>query len=301
MTAVTASQVVAQDGREDQTNAVVEGLTISDLQADLQTRHTRYLDKLIRDATERDTYLRGVLTNRSIEANVAERGLADEQMVLEQLRTARQRVLLDALVLDKLKESETNIREVARERYLANPDQYKVRKKIKIAVIFVAKSKEEEPSARELVEEIAAQLDAAPDDGELFHALAKQHSDDVKAADGGKIKEWLIAPHDLERRDPVMQAAFALETVGETTPIVETESGYSIIKLMDVTPEFATPFEAVASSIEEEVRRELFAITRAEVYAGLSPGEDLRFDDEQLLQRIRETYEARTGSAVANE
>jgi len=104
-------------------------------------------------------------------------------------------------------------------------------------------------AAHEKAEKILAEVKAAPD---RFAELAKKYSEDVgSAAKGGEL--------GLFGRGMMVKgfedAAFALKA-GETSGIVETEFGLHIIRVTEVQPERARPFE--------EVRKELSAALQQE-------------------------------------
>jgi parvulin-like peptidyl-prolyl isomerase len=261
--------------------------------ADLGSRHTVYLNELKDDAAAREEYVKRLEIARRMESALIERGLAEDQRLLEGLRLARERLILDALVRDRLEAKDADIAALAEERYLADPGPYKIRKKIKVAVILIAKDGEMDPDARARIEAIVQQLADDPDDPMLFQELAKQHSDDRRAAQGGVNDKWLIAPLNLEERDPLMQAAFAMDTVGEVTDIVETPSAFAIAQLLAVTPEQQLPFSAVEARIADAIRKELYEQTRVEVMQSLTPDGNLQFDDEHLKQLITDAYAQR--------
>ena len=276
---------------------VKETIPTTALEQDLASRHSVFLNRLLNDPAKRRNYVRSVYVRRQLETAIATQGLSTDQALLEGLRNARERLLIDALVRKALSAKRLDIEALAEERYEAQRKDYMTRKKIKLAVIYVQKEIDREGQARRIIDSIAMQLRENPYDQNLFHDLAKKYSDDRKAARGGIIKEWLIAPVDLEKRDPLMQAAFSLETVGEITDIVETDKGFAIAKLLALTPSRRIPFDEAKADIIVRIESELWNRTRSEVLSALQPDKDFVVNDELLQQKIIQTLRLREDSS----
>ncbi len=270
------------------------GLSNQAVERDLMTRPTKYLERLTNDSKARRDYIEALFIRDNMEAALAERGLDDDEQLLQGLRNARERLVLDALVRDAINQKAADVEALAEERYQANPADYKIRQKIKLAVIFIGKGEGGEQEARTRIDEIHARLQTEPENTELFHDLARQYSQDVKADQGGVIDKWLIAPLDIEERDALMQAAFALDTVGDITEVVESSSGFAIGKLMALTPAQQVPFEAAKPQIMSQIQSELYEQARIEILSGFTPPEEgLTFDDDALLERVTEAHQMR--------
>lgn len=88
------------------------------------------------------------------------------------------------------------------------------------------------------------------ENGEDFAELAASESDDIiSAEDGGNLGE--IAPGDYE--GAFGDAVAALDEVGQLSGIVETDSGFHIIKLNEYTASVVSSFDEVKSTITEEL------------------------------------------------
>ena len=99
-------------------------------------------------------------------------------------------------------------------------------------------------AARAKAESLKAQLD----DGADFAVLAEANSDDTFSAENGGDLDF-ITP---EMMDPAFDtAAFALESVGDVSDIVETDFGFHIIKLTDLKAAEVKSFEEVAAEIRD--------------------------------------------------
>jgi parvulin-like peptidyl-prolyl isomerase len=97
----------------------------------------------------------------------------------------------------------------------------------------------------ELAEKLAADIKAGADVAEL----AKQHSRDAYAAEGGFQKD--VPRTDLQ---PEFAAVIFAAKAGETVGPLEDPVGYTIVKISKITPGPYPPLSEVREMIEERVR-----------------------------------------------
>ncbi|MBU2880905.1 SurA N-terminal domain-containing protein [Psychrosphaera sp. B3R10] len=98
------------------------------------------------------------------------------------------------------------------------------------------------------VAEIQAKLDA----GENFADVAKSLSEDSFSAENGGDLEYFESGVFGDAFD---SAVTSLSTVGEVSPLVETDGGQHFITLTELTPEVVKPFAEVKETIAEEARQ----------------------------------------------
>jgi peptidyl-prolyl cis-trans isomerase C len=102
--------------------------------------------------------------------------------------------------------------------------------------------------AKALIGKVETQAKAHPD---KFEDLVAEYSDDPsKAKNNGRIPN---------ATSPKMAPAFAeaannLHTPGEISPVVKTEFGYHVLKLIGRTPDAQTPFESVHDRIVAQLK-----------------------------------------------
>ena len=282
-----AGHCLATTETGDRGVSIAPGVSGQQVEEDLPSRNTRYLVQLTGDPRERLDYAKKLYSDQRLEEAVSSAGLGRSQPLLAALDAARNRLLLDALVRQKLEEMEPDLDALAKERYQADPERYKVRKKIKLAILFVGKRRGQgEGSAKVQIEKIEAELKKDPDNPNLFEDLAKKYSEDRWAAQGGANDKWLIAPLDMERSPAMVRAAFALETPGQMTDIVETEQGFAIGKLLAVTPELQLTFEGAKEGILQSLRGELAKSTRAQIQESLQAPADFALTDDAALKKM---------------
>jgi len=96
----------------------------------------------------------------------------------------------------------------------------------------------EEKRANELINQIRDRILK----GESFEKLASQYSEDPSAKNGGD-SGWIA----LAEMDPYMaNTVFRMKKPGEISTVIKTQTGYTIVKLMDSRP---TSFETVQDRI----------------------------------------------------
>ena len=159
----------------------------------------------------------------------------------------------------------------AREAYESDSDRYQLpeaRKSRHILVQAATSGAEDTQAARERAEEIHQSIL----DGAAFEDVALEHSDDAASRSrGGDI--GYIARGDA--RPELEEALYALEPGGETR-LVETEGGFSIVRVDEIRPESNVPFEEVSL----EIARSLAEVDAAQ--------ERARARAEQIAQAVRQ-------------
>ncbi len=83
-------------------------------------------------------------------------------------------------------------------------------------------------------------------EGESFEDLAKQYSEDEQSASKGGVIGWIV--RDGSVLPGIEKAAFGRK-VGDITPVIKTERGYHILKLLEYRKTEVVPFEKVKDGI----------------------------------------------------
>ena len=134
-----------------------------------------------------------------------------------------------------------------KEYYDKNPDRFKLGESVRAShILILADEKADEATkkkARTQIEAIHKRVKA----GEDFASLAKEHSQDGSAAQGGDLDFFgrgrMVPPFE--------QAAFALKP-GEVSDVVTTQFGYHIIKVTDRRESSTIPFDG---QLQERLRQ----------------------------------------------
>jgi peptidyl-prolyl cis-trans isomerase C len=173
------------------------------------------------------------------------KALASRSMSLDTLKQeARQEMTLSRLIESEVKKEikveETDIKDF----YDKNPDRFQQPESVRASHILIRNESNatdtQKKEARAKAEEVLKEVKAGSD----FAALAKQHSQDGSAPQGGDLNFFGRG----QMVPPFEQAAFALKP-GETSEVVETQFGFHIIKVTDRRPPRAVPLAEVAPRI----------------------------------------------------
>jgi len=143
--------------------------------------------------------------------------------------------LLNKTVLSKIIVSSSEVKEY----YENNKNEFVAPEQVRARHILVNSSEE----AEEILEELNRGAD--------FIELAKNKSVGPSASQGGDLGYFTIGQMVKEFED----AVFALE-VEEISPIVKTQFGYHIIKLLDKKPETVAKLEDAMEEIEAKLKQE---------------------------------------------
>jgi peptidyl-prolyl cis-trans isomerase D len=136
-------------------------------------------------------------------------------------------------------------------RYEANPDDYRQPEQVHVRNIFFklppVATPEEKEAVRARATDVLKQLDAGGD----FAALAKQYSEDPTANAGGDLG-WIGRGKMVPKLD---QTAFDLAP-GAMSGVLESPSGFHIIKVEDKRPERVEPLDEARPKIVDAIKLE---------------------------------------------
>lgn len=154
-------------------------------------------------------------------------------------------ILVDA---DNLTEDVVISSEKAQAYYDEHQDSYKLPEERRVSHILITFGEDKEAS-RKKIEEVSALLA----DGGDFAELAKTHSEDTFSGENGGELDWFERGVMDANFD---EAAFALNEVGELSPVVESAFGYHLIKLLEVKEEKVSDFASVEAEIAESLKED---------------------------------------------
>lgn len=134
-----------------------------------------------------------------------------------------------------------------RKLYDENRASYMVEERRRTRHILIPIAGDDDAAALKKAESVLAEARAGKD----FAELARKHSTDITAKDGGELGF-------IERKDfagPFGDALFAMK-VGEITGPVKSQFGYHIIKLEEIQAAEGKPFEDVRAELDSQFRRD---------------------------------------------
>ncbi|WP_372769601.1 SurA N-terminal domain-containing protein [Pseudoalteromonas sp.] len=185
--------------------------------------------------------------NFKSEVTVSEDEIKEYYQLNQNQFMAPEMVALDYIELKgselPLEEAVTDIEIAA--NYEENKALYMEPERRRVAHILV-ENLDDDAAAQAKAGEILVELQNGAD----FAAIAKEKSDDLVSAEIGGDLEWI----DRDMMDPEFEAAaFALESVGDLSDVVQTEFGYHIIKLTDYEPEQVKQLADVSAEIKSQL------------------------------------------------
>lgn len=208
----------------------------------------------------------------------------DEQMEQE-LALHKQKLLSQALLREEVRKQaeNTNWELLAKEEYLADPDQFKRSEEVTVSHILVETKNRSEEAANNLITKIQEQIKS----GEDFGELASLYSDDPSVkTNRGNLGSF---PRGKMVRE-FDRVAFSMQNVGDISEPVRTQFGFHILKLEDKTPARNRSFDEVKTSLiaqqkrifPDRVRDSMQKNARAET---IKMNEDALHELEDLLKK----------------
>lgn len=265
---------------EDRVLATVadQQVTVGEFRQELEERNRRrpgYFNSAERRAELLDEMIRW----RALLAEARAAGVMDdpdfrrlvERMTVQKLRQDRMR---EDIASDRIDSQEI-------ERYYeANLAEFSRPERRQIALIRIdrpveASGAEQARIRAEHARNAALEL---PEDVAHFGVAAVDYSDDRSSRYQGGVIGWLVDTPERRYRwdEAVLEAAFALETPGQISPVITSQSGYHIVRLVQLESGRVQPLEQVADGIRHRLTR-----ARAQDF------------ERELVEHIRQAHPAR--------
>jgi len=197
-----------------------------------------------------------LVIRRALAAEAEAAGLANDPALQGAIRIARDRVLSDALFakMDAANKPTVQVLEsLASLNYKANPKRFDLPEEFGASHILI---KSDTPDAKAKAEAILAELKAGAD----FATLAKKHSEDTSAHNGGSLGYFAVG-----QMVPEFDAAIRkMQKPGELSGLVQTQFGYHIIKFEGRRSAGVRPFEQVKEVLMREAEAKILNDKRLE-------------------------------------
>lgn len=218
--------------------------------------------------------------------NAVERMKAANQLTDESLRAALQkqgtsmaefrRSFREQILLNRIEHIEVRSRIVITEAdiqayYKDHADRYGSTEKYHLRHLMMAVSPYAKPDEKAAIYQKMEAAQTALASGELFVDVVKRHADREYMDEAGELGLF-----ELEDLAPQLKAAVAKLTVGQSTPILETERGYQILHLEEIVQTQATPLSEVAEEIKETLFKETLSQRKREWIEGLRKGAHIK-------------------------
>lgn len=130
----------------------------------------------------------------------------------------------------------------------------------------------------EALREAAVQLE----DHHHLGRLALENSDDRATRYTGGVLPWMARGADTKWGSEVVDTLFAIDAIGGVGPVVRTDDGFYIVRLVDREAREQLPFEMYAAGIRRQILREKRNQAREEFYRAIEDDVDLSIDASAL-------------------
>ncbi|MEP6483191.1 MAG: peptidylprolyl isomerase [Rudaea sp.] len=171
---------------------------------------------------------------------------------------------------------------LSKEYYDSHKDEFVEVGKIDVEHVLVSNKGRTDEAAQSRINEVAKEARAHP---EKFDDLIEKYSDDPsKAKNQGLIANAAsgkVAP-------PFAAAAKALKAPDEISPVVKTEFGYHVLKLVDRKPDRQHPFEEARRELVNKMKTSYIA-AQMDQYTGEIRGKPLQANPD-LVGSLRTRY-----------
>jgi peptidyl-prolyl cis-trans isomerase C len=221
---------------------------------------------------ERRAFLVRILIDMKVMSNAARAaGMDQTPLFAQRQKYLEERALRRAYFAEAIVGSITE--EAVRAEYDAFASEFVPEDEIRASHILVE------------TEEEANDLKAQIDGGADFVALAKEHSIDPGAANGGDLgffgRGMMVAPFE--------EAAFALAEPGAVSAPVQSQFGWHIIRLEEKRQSAPPAFEQVAAQIQNELLMDTFTAKVEELMSGVTvdiadPELKAKFDAQEAAE-----------------
>ncbi len=251
------------------TRAEIERIT----KLDRQQRNIAYLTVIASDLVSNDD-----VSHADIEARYKAQS---EQYLTKEVVSIQYLELRQSDFIDQVEVSNSELEQ----QYKQEVESYKLREERNVAHILVDTDERSNAEARNIIEKVQAELTA----GKSFAALAKQYSDDLGSAESGGELGYTERGAFEKSFETVL---FALK-LDQISDVVETSSGYTIIKLLNIRDQQAPPFaelkEQLIADIKYQKAEELFVDAEEQLSNDSFSAGDLDEPADNLGLIIKET------------
>jgi peptidyl-prolyl cis-trans isomerase SurA len=240
--AAGAAAEVPTDQRAMLDELVLEKIMRKQVQTQGVTATDQQIDAYIMSIRERNK-----LTDAQLKQALVQQGLTWEQYRAQVAVDIERAALINKEIRNKVNVSPEEIERYYKEHL----GEYGTAEKAHVRMLSRLTPPAATAEQRAAVRAEAEHLRKEAADGKDFAALAKEHSQGPGAADGGDIGE--VARGQMQ--EEFEKAVFSLKP-GEVSDVIETDSGYHIIKVEQRAGEAHQPLAEVKDDIREKLYRE---------------------------------------------
>ncbi len=200
-----------------------------------------------------DSYIDSIRSRNNLTEAQLREALEQQGMTWEQYRSQVRSDIERANLINREIRSKVNISPEEIDRYYkAHPEEFGGSgSQLRVRLISRTVPADASPEARAAVRAEAERIQKAAADGESFAELAKEHSQGPAAAEGGDLGN--IAPAEMQEE---FARALAGLDPGDVSGVVETKTGYHVLKVESRATKSDKPSPELADAIREKLYRE---------------------------------------------
>lgn len=266
---VILAQVVS-DGRNE--------LAVTEIRAALFAGPPKVAEQASRDQLVR--FVENLLIDKRLEQAAKSLKLDQDPEIAARMTKAVRDVLVKSYVehtAAKISADLPDVEPLAKERYLVEKANLKRSEGVRVAHILFRVAQDDETcgaEARSKADQVLAELR----DGADFSTMAKKHSQDSSASQGGELSGW----REKGSLVPAFEkAAYALQP-GELSGVVRSNFGYHIIKLLEHRPAAQISYDEAKEQLLQKIRAEFMEKRREEWIKQFRGSKPVEIDDATL-------------------
>lgn len=243
-------------------------------------------------------------SRKALDMDLASRGTSLERV----LDTHRRALIIQRYLQMKFVPAISVNRRMLLNYYQEHMEDYRKDKKVQMQIIAArfdaftpgeligAPSKAEQKAASEKARKTIEKALKRVEAGEDYASVAKELSKGIKAESGGL---WPMMPKGSFLEAKVEDVAFGLKE-GQVSKVIETESGFYIVKAYKVDPGSVVSFEEAQESIERTLRNEQYLKLTEEFRNRLDKASVSHFDKDFVLMGVEQAQERYFGREQAD-
>ena len=249
---VTVVHATAAEGLKDD-NVVVASqggsqLTLADIDAYVQRIPETDRAGFMNSPKRIEMTIINLLAQKQLAAEAEKGNLDKDPMVQRQLELARAETLARVRSQQFARDLKTpDFTNQAREQFLAHKADYVLHGNIEVQHVLISTTDHEKEDAHKIALDVEKQAKANPAD---FDKLVEKYSEDKSKADNKGVMKDAGSKNYVER---FSQAARELKKPNDISPVILTQFGYHVLKLIKREPDVTPTYEQVADEIKAKL------------------------------------------------
>ncbi len=232
-------------------------LTQSDYEASLSAIPKEKRAQMSPSVKQVMIFIENVMVFRALANEARELGMDKNLVTQKEMRLATDKVL----GLKRLEAMEASLKKpdftaAAKEQYEVKKDKFTIPETVGVAHVLIKTGERSDADARKRAEEVRKKALAGND----FTALVEEYSDDPSKTQN---KGAFPTVERGKMVKPFEEAAFAMNAPGDISPLVKTQFGYHVIRLIEKRPAQLKPFDEVKESIIRDLESTFVSDARA--------------------------------------